>query len=142
MAYPLFDTPAESGGGHHDRAGYTLDGDGLCLHDDDRKAVVRIADMATRLVQIAMKARDDAALGGFWAEALGWEISSEAPGVTNLEPEVIVSPDPVAVCVDLVVSPEPKTVKNRVHVELATTSPAQQAETVARLTELGVLAPG
>jgi hypothetical protein len=27
--------------------------------------------MATRLVQINMKARDDSALGGFWAEALG-----------------------------------------------------------------------
>ena len=39
--------------------------------------------MATRLVQINMKARDDAALGAFWAEALGWEVSSEGPGVTN-----------------------------------------------------------
>jgi hypothetical protein len=43
--------------------------------------------MATRLVQINMKARDDSALGGFWAEALGWEVSSEGPGVTNLEPK-------------------------------------------------------
>jgi hypothetical protein len=93
--------------------------------------------MATRLVQINMKARDDSALGGFWAEALGWEISSEGPGVTNLEPEGFSYPDPVAVCIDLVVSPEPKTVKNRVHVDLATTSPAHQAETVARLQELG-----
>ncbi|WP_091106375.1 VOC family protein [Micromonospora citrea] len=93
--------------------------------------------MATRLVQINMKARDDSALGGFWAKALGWELSSEGPGVTNLEPEGFVYPDPVAVCVDLIVSPEPKTVKNRVHVDLATTSAAHQAEVVARLTELG-----
>lgn len=93
--------------------------------------------MATRLVQINMKARDDAALGGFWAKALGWGISSEGPGVTNLEPEDFVYPDPVAVCIDLVVSSEPKTVKNRVHVDLATTSAAHQAEVVARLTELG-----
>ncbi|MEU4370054.1 VOC family protein [Micromonospora chersina] len=93
--------------------------------------------MATRLVQINMKARNDAELGAFWAEVLGWEISSEEPGVTNLEPEGLVYPDPVAVYVDLVVSPEPKTVKNRVHVDLATTSAAHQAELVARLKDLG-----
>ncbi|WFE31980.1 VOC family protein [Micromonospora sp. WMMD975] len=93
--------------------------------------------MATRFVQINMKARNDAALGGFWAEALGWELSSEGPGVTNLEPPGIVYPDPTAVCIDLVVSPEPKTVKNRVHVDLAATSAAHQAEIVARLTQLG-----
>jgi hypothetical protein len=33
-------------------------------------------------------ARDDSALGRFWAVALGWTISSEGPGVTNLEPGV------------------------------------------------------
>jgi predicted enzyme related to lactoylglutathione lyase len=93
--------------------------------------------MATRLVQINMKARGDAALGGFWAAALGWEVSSEGPGVTNLEPEGFVYPDPVAVCIDLIASPEPKTVKNRVHVDLATTSAAHQAELVARLKDLG-----
>jgi predicted enzyme related to lactoylglutathione lyase len=93
--------------------------------------------MATRLVQINMKARDDSALGGFWAQALGWGVSSEGPGVTNLEPEGFVYPDPVAVCLDLIASPEPKTVKNRVHVDLATTSAAHQAELVTRLKDLG-----
>jgi hypothetical protein len=63
-----------------------------------------------------MRAHDDAALGGLWAEALGWEISSEGPGVPNLEPEGFFYLDPLAVCIDLVASPEPKTVKNRVHV--------------------------
>ncbi|XVV10775.1 VOC family protein [Actinoplanes sp. CA-131856] len=93
--------------------------------------------MATRLVQINMKARDDAALGAFWAEALGWELSSEGPGVTNLEPKGFTYPDPVAVVVDLVVSPEAKTVKNRVHLDLATKSASHQAELVARLQALG-----
>jgi predicted enzyme related to lactoylglutathione lyase len=96
-----------------------------------------IVGMATRLVQINMKARDDSALGGFWAEALGWGVSSEGPGVTSLEPEGFVYPDPVAVCLDLVASPEPKTVKNRVHVDLATTSADHQAEVVTRLKDLG-----
>src|SRR5678815_2312981 len=89
--------------------------------------------MPTRLVQINMKARDDSTLGAFWAQALGWGVSSEGPGVTNLEPEGYVYPDPVAVCIDLVASPEPKTVKNRVHLDLATTSADHQAEMVTRL---------
>jgi predicted enzyme related to lactoylglutathione lyase len=93
--------------------------------------------MATRLVQINMKANDDSALGAFWAEALGWSVSSEGPGVTNLEPESFVYPDPAAVCIDLIASPEPKTVKNRVHVDLAARSAAHQAELVTRLQDLG-----
>ncbi len=93
--------------------------------------------MATRLVQIAMNAQDDSALGRFWAEVLGWTISSEEPGVTNLEPEGFTYPDPVAVCLDIIAVPEPKTVKNRVHIDLATTSAAHQADLVARLQALG-----
>ncbi|GLX18723.1 MULTISPECIES: VOC family protein [Streptomyces] len=93
--------------------------------------------MTTRLVQINMKAHDDAALGRFWAEALGWGIDSEGPGVTNLEPVGFSYPDPAAVCIDIIARPEPKTVKNRVHVDLATTSAAHQAELVARLQGLG-----
>ncbi|MFJ6165418.1 VOC family protein [Micromonospora orduensis] len=94
--------------------------------------------MATRLVQINMKARDDSALGGFWAQVLGWEVSSEGPGVTNLEPDGFVYPDPIAVCIDLVAYPDdPKTVKNRVHVDLATTSAAHHAELLTRLRDLG-----
>src|SRR5215211_9419293 len=87
----------------------------------------RIGGMATRLVQLAMNARDDSAVGRFWAEALGWTISSEEPGVTNLEPGGFTYPDPIAVCIDIIAVPEPKTVKNSVHVDLATTSAAHQA---------------
>ena len=92
--------------------------------------------MATRLVQINMKARDAAALGRFWAEVLGWGIDSEEFG-TSLEPVGFAYPDPAAVCIDIIARPEPKTVKNRVHVDLATTSAAHQAELVARLKDLG-----
>ena len=84
--------------------------------------------MAARLVQIAMNAQDDSALGRFWAEALGCTLSSEGPGVTNLEPAGFAYPDPIAVCVDIIAVPEAKTVQNRVHVDLATTSAAQQAD--------------
>jgi hypothetical protein len=93
--------------------------------------------MATRLVQVNIKARDDSALGRFWAEALGWGVSSEGPGVTNVEPLGFTWPDPVAVCIDVVAVPDPETVNYRVHLDLATTSVAHQAELVARLEDLG-----
>ena len=67
--------------------------------------VHRIAGMTLRLVQIAMNARDDSALGRFWAEALGWSTSIEEPGVTNLEPEGFAYPDPAAVCIDIIAVP-------------------------------------
>ncbi len=84
-----------------------------------------------------MKAADDEAVGRFWAEALGWGLSSEGPGVTNLEPEGLTYPDPTVVYIDVVHDPLPKTVKNRVHLDLATTSVAHQAELLARLRALG-----
>lgn len=93
--------------------------------------------MALRLVQVNFKARDDSALGRFWADALGWGISSEGPGVTNVEPVDLVLPDPAAVGVDVVTVPDPETVRYRAHLDLATTSAAHQAGLVARLLELG-----
>ncbi len=93
--------------------------------------------MALRLVQVVMKARDNSALGRFWAEALGWKITGDDPDQTNVEPEGSTYPDPSTLCVDILRVPEPKTVKNRVHIDLATTSTAHQADLVARLLDLG-----
>ena len=80
--------------------------------------------MALRLVQVNFKARDDSTLGRFWAEALGWGVSSEGPGVTNVEPLGFVWPDPAAVCVDVVTVPDPETVRYRAHLDLTSTSSA------------------
>ena len=93
--------------------------------------------MALRLVQVNIKSRDEVALGRFWAEALGWGVDSEGPGVVNLEPVGFSYPDPSAVVIDLVVVPDPETVRYRAHLDLATTSTAHQAELVARLEDLG-----
>src|SRR4051794_26699641 len=94
--------------------------------------------MALRPVQVNIKALDASAVGRFWAEALGW--SAYSPGVTTYVGPAggLVWPDPVAVGVDVVPVPEAKTAtKNRVHLDLATTSAAHQAELVARLRALG-----
>lgn len=93
--------------------------------------------MALRLVQVNYKARDDAALGRFWADALGWDVSSEGPGVANVEPVGFDWPDPSAVCIDVVAVPDPEAVRYRVHLDLATNSAAHQAELIARLKDLG-----
>ncbi|NUW35777.1 VOC family protein [Nonomuraea sp. SMC257] len=93
--------------------------------------------MALRLVHLALDAGDDSALGRFWAEALGWDVAGDEPGETDVQPEGFTYPDPVAVCLAVLAVPEPKTVKNRVHIDLATTSAAHQADLVARLRALG-----
>ncbi|WP_432152336.1 VOC family protein [Streptomyces sp. bgisy029] len=98
--------------------------------------------MTLQLVQVNLKARDETALGRFWAEALGWGMDSEGPGVTNLEPVGFDWPDPSAVCVDLVRVPDPESVRYRVHIELASTSEAHRAELVARLETLGATIVG
>src|SRR5690606_12550084 len=95
--------------------------------------------MATRPVQIHMSARDETTLGQFWAEALGWNMSSEAPGVVNLEPHDFTYPDPAALCIDIVAVPEPKTVKNRIHLDLRPYPGDDQATEVARLQALGAV---
>ncbi|AOT57252.1 VOC family protein [Streptomyces fradiae] len=94
--------------------------------------------MALRPVQVNIKAVDAPAVGDFWAEALGWR--SHRPGTTvYVGPgDAMVWPDPVAVGIDVVPVPEPKTAaKNRMHLDLATTSPSHQAELTARLRARG-----
>jgi hypothetical protein len=93
--------------------------------------------MATRLVQISVKAQDKSALGRFWAEALGWKVTADDPNETNVEPKGVEYPDPTAVCIDVLTVPAPKTVKNRVHLDLASTSAEHQTELAARLRGLG-----
>jgi len=96
-----------------------------------------IGGVAVGLVQANFKARDDSALGRFWAGALDWVVSSEEPGVTGVKPVGLVWPDPVSIRVDVVAVPDPETVRYRAHLDLATTSAAHQAELVARLKDLG-----
>jgi predicted enzyme related to lactoylglutathione lyase len=95
--------------------------------------------MAVRPVQVNIKALDHSAVGRFWAAALGW--SAHHRSTTYVGPAGgFVWPDPAAVGIDVVAVPEAKTpTKNRVHLDLATTSAAHQAELVARLLALGAM---
>ncbi|MFG2782852.1 VOC family protein [Streptomyces prunicolor] len=94
--------------------------------------------MALRPVQVNIKAVDGSALGRFWGEALGWGVLS--PGVTTYVGPGggLVWPEPVGLGIDLIPVPESKTpTKNRLHLDLATTSTTHQAELIARLRSFG-----
>lgn len=93
--------------------------------------------MALRVVQMNFKARDEQALGNFWARALDWDISSEAPGVMNLEPPNFSWPDPSALSIDVVRVPDPHNVRYRAHLDLATSSMEHQAKLIEHLLSLG-----
>jgi predicted enzyme related to lactoylglutathione lyase len=93
--------------------------------------------MTTRLVHLVWDANDPAALARFWASALGWVIGDEAEDEVDVWPEGYSYPDPAAVPLVFVPVPEPKTGKNRVHLDLASTSLAHQAQQVERLRGLG-----
>src|SRR3712207_1959388 len=94
--------------------------------------------MALRLVQVNLKARDDSALGRFWAEALRWRASSPGTGVTSAAPPDFIWKDPDApVCVVVIAVPDPEPAMGRVPLALAAPSAARQADVVARLKDLG-----
>jgi Glyoxalase-like domain len=93
--------------------------------------------MTTRLVHLVVDAADPPGLARFWSAALGWEIALEAPEEVVVWPPGYDYPDPVALPLVFVPVPEPKTVKNRVHLDLATSSAEQQAAQVRRLRSLG-----
>jgi hypothetical protein len=96
--------------------------------------------MATRLVHLVVDATDPKRLSRFWSAALGWEMAAENDGEWDVWPAGYHYPDPAALPLVFVPVPEGKTGKNRVHLDLATTSPEHQAAEVERLRGLGATA--
>jgi len=97
----------------------------------------QVGGMPTRLVHLVVDAADPPALARFWAQALGWEIADEQPTEVDVWPRGYSYPDPVALPLVFVPVPEPKTGKNRVHIDLASSSAEDQAAQVNRLLGLG-----
>jgi predicted enzyme related to lactoylglutathione lyase len=93
--------------------------------------------MPTRLVHVVVDASDPAGLARFWAAALGWQTTDETAEEVDVEPAGYSYPDPVALPLVFVPVPEPKAVKNRVHLDLASSSAGHQAELIARVRDLG-----
>jgi len=88
--------------------------------------------MVSRLVALCFDANDPLRLARFWAEALHWELGDETDGEIGLVPT-----DGTRFRILFLPVAEKKVGKNRIHIDLTTTSVADQAETVERLIELG-----
>jgi len=86
----------------------------------------------SRLVELCFDANDPLRLARFWAAALGWAIDEETPDKIDLMPT-----DGTRFTILFVAVPEQKAGKNRLHLDLTTTSIEDQQESVARLVELG-----
>jgi predicted enzyme related to lactoylglutathione lyase len=87
--------------------------------------------MPVRVHHVVIDTHDLPALARFWAAALDWEILAER------EREVVVGPSldaPVGLCFMPV--DQPKSGKNRVHLDLTTTADDRDAE-IDRLLQLG-----
>ncbi|OLF08646.1 hypothetical protein BLA60_21710 [Actinophytocola xinjiangensis] len=90
--------------------------------------------MSTRLINVVVDSGDPRAIAGFWHELLGWPMDQQPTG------EVDVVPPPEDGCGwDLVFVPVPeaRTVKNRLHLDLASGSADEQMATLDRALSLG-----
>jgi predicted enzyme related to lactoylglutathione lyase len=93
--------------------------------------ILQTVGMPVRLHHIVIDAHDLPGLARFWTQALGWKILSER------EREIVIGTDenaPVGICFMPV--NDPKTVKNRVHLDL-TSSAADRLHEIDRLVALG-----
>ncbi|HEY0452925.1 VOC family protein [Actinophytocola sp.] len=90
--------------------------------------------MSTRLVNVVVDAADPPALARFWRDLLGWYISLEDADEVDLQ-----APPDDGWRFDLVFVPvpDPKTVQNRVHLDLASAAPDQQMAVVDHALALG-----
>lgn len=79
--------------------------------------------------QTVVDAADPAALGRWWAAALGWAVVGDAPDEYEIRPHPDRRPGLLFVSV-----PEGKTVKNRLHLDFR---PDDQRAEVSRLLALG-----
>jgi predicted enzyme related to lactoylglutathione lyase len=85
--------------------------------------------MSLRLYGVVIDARDPKRLAEWWADALGWHVVFEAPDEVAVAKDEKTHPGLVFVPV-----PESKTVKNRLHLDLA---PDDRDVEVERLEKLG-----
>ncbi len=92
--------------------------------------------MALRLQNISIDSRDPERLAGFWADVLGWRVTSVETEEVVLEPPVGSREEGVVPDLVFLLVPDDKAVKNRLHLDLR---PSDQVAEVERLTGLGAV---
>jgi len=93
--------------------------------------------MSTRLVHLVFDSADPPRMAEFWADALGWAADVELPDEAEAMPAGFSYPGPAAVPLVFVSMPKPKAAKNRVHLDLTSSSLDNQAAQVERLLQRG-----
>ena len=92
--------------------------------------------MAVRLTEIIIDCSDPASLAEFWCGVLGYVVTDTDDGLVEVRPagtEAATSPVPSLLFIAV---PEPKTLKNRLHLDVNTTD-GDQASELERLLALG-----
>ena len=87
--------------------------------------------MVSRLVVVVIDAVNPDLVADFWCAALGWRTVEREEDVITIGPDETTWPR-----IDIAAVPEPKTVKNRLHLDLRAESTTTQAE-LERLESLG-----
>ncbi|HUZ40553.1 MAG TPA: VOC family protein [Acidimicrobiales bacterium] len=90
--------------------------------------------MAIRIQNVSIDCLDPARLAAFWAEALGWRITSVETEEVVLEPPAGSRGDGIAPDIVFLLVPDDRVAKNRVHLDLR---PSDQFAEVQRLIGLG-----
>lgn len=93
--------------------------------------------MATRLVHLVIDAANPLSLASFWGQALGWQVAIEEADEVVASPAGFEYPGTGALPLVFVPVADARTVKNRVHLDLASTSLEDQAAQVERLLATG-----
>lgn len=91
--------------------------------------------MSLRISHLSVDSRDAYAQSRWWAEGLGWAEDPEDPNLPGHDECMIFSPDGRQRLLFIEV-PEPRTVKNRLHLDLVPTDTSREAE-VERLLATG-----
>ena len=95
--------------------------------------------MATRLLLITIDSANPASQARFWAAALGWEVTEDDPdgAVVESVPTGFSMPRVGEIPLEFLPVAEPKVTKNRIHLDLASTSLEHQAALVDKVLSLG-----
>jgi predicted enzyme related to lactoylglutathione lyase len=92
--------------------------------------------MTSRIAVLTLDAQDPARVADFWCQVLGWVVHDRnSDGVVTIAP-VGARPGADGMAIDVVPVPEPKTSKNRLHVDLRADGVSRDEE-LNRLLALG-----
>ena len=103
------------------------EGNELCVLEP-REDYAGVRDVAS----VVLDCQDPAGLAEFWSAVTGWPATNSAPGVVSLR-----HPTVAATWLELIAVPDPKRVKNRLHVDVAPHPGEDLDEEVARLEAAG-----